>query len=434
MCSCLVVLVLTLLGQGSFENVGNKTAEEELRGAKALSVFNIVTFPNSVCTATSGFNGTCYTSSECSTLGGSASGTCASSFGVCCVFSIACGATSSANNSYAIITSYSTSNDKDPCTYTFCKTNSDVCKLRIDFDTMVLAGPFGLSSTVATSDGPRVGDCGYDTLSITNPGGASPPIICGYNTGQHMFIPASDSCNSINIDVDTGTTTTTRKWQIKVSQFECGSMMAPDQDCLQYHTAQSGTIATFNWDTSATTVASSQYHLSSQFYDICIRRARSQCSVCFSPYIAILSGNGIASSYGVGGSSDAPAQKSAVGGVCTGITTQPPTPTARGYGDYLEIINLQPSIGTAGTVSTTGHRICGALFNANPTAATVHATACSFAVPFKVGIHFDEEESIAANPGAATPNLNGFENDPAATSGAGYGYSGFWLNYWQNAC
>ena len=45
---------------------------------------------------------------ECTSKGGTASGTCASSFGVCCVFSISCGATSSANNSYAIISTYST--------------------------------------------------------------------------------------------------------------------------------------------------------------------------------------------------------------------------------------------------------------------------------------------------------------------------------------
>ena len=72
-------------------------------------------------------------SSECEAAGGTASGTCASSFGVCCVFrsplfvkqnplysiisnlyyiipplSIACGATMNQNNSYAIISSYST--------------------------------------------------------------------------------------------------------------------------------------------------------------------------------------------------------------------------------------------------------------------------------------------------------------------------------------
>ena len=212
----------------------------EVRDGKALSVFNVVTFPNSACSATNGYNGTCYTASECTTKGGTASGTCASSFGVCCVFSISCGGSSSANNSYAIISSYSTSTDDDPCTYTFCKTNSDVCKLRIDFDTMVLTGPDGLSSTVAYTDGPRVGACGTDTLTISNPGGDVPPTICGYNTGQHMFITASDQCNQINIDIDTGSTGTTRKWQIKVTQYECGNMMAPQENCLQYHTASTG--------------------------------------------------------------------------------------------------------------------------------------------------------------------------------------------------
>ena len=55
-----------------------------------------------------------------------------------------------------------------------------------------------------------------------------------------MFVPASEQCNTINIDIDTGTTTTTRKWQIKVTQYECGNMMSPEQDCLQYHTASTG--------------------------------------------------------------------------------------------------------------------------------------------------------------------------------------------------
>merc|ERR1719435_699224 len=212
LCRGILILLALVTVCRATEAEGNKTAEDDHdRAKKALSVFSVVTFPNSACGASTGFNGTCYTSSECSSKGGTASGTCASSFGVCCVFSLSCGGSSSANNSYAIISSYSTSSDADPCSYTFCKTNTDVCKLRIDFDKMVLAGPWGISSTAVVTDGPRATDCGYDTLTVTNPGGASPPIICGYNTGQHMFIPASDSCNTINIDVDTGTTTTTRK-------------------------------------------------------------------------------------------------------------------------------------------------------------------------------------------------------------------------------
>ena len=422
------ILFLPQLLIGSVIGSLNKTSLESGKEPRALNVFNVVSFPNSACGAKTGYNGTCYTTSECLALGGVASGSCASSFGVCCVFSISCGGSTSANNSYAIMSSYAVSSDADPCTYKFCRTTSSVCKLRIDFDKMVLEGPFAISSTAAATDGPRVGDCGYDSLTVTNPGGAAPPVICGYNSGQHMFVPASTTCNTINIDIDTGKTSTTRSWQIKVTQYECGDMMAPDQDCLQYHTSSSGSIATFNWDTSSTTVSSSQYHLSTQSYDICIRRARGFCSVCFSPYI-ISSITGIASSYGVGGSGLAPAQTGAVGVTCTGITTQP---AAAGYGDYLEIANLQPSIGTAGSV-VTGTRICGAIFNAAASPQTAQATACSFVTPFKVGVHFDEEESIHASP-FATPDLNKAENDPAATSGAGFGYSGFWLHYWQNSC
>ena len=126
----------------------------------------------------------------------------------------------------------------------FPKTNTDVCKLRIDFDTMVLSAPvtYAANPTAASTylHGAYIGDCNTDTLTVSNPGGAVPPTICGYNTGQHMWVPASDSCNQINIDIDTGSTGTTRKWQIKVTQYECNNLMMPKLDCLQYHTATTG--------------------------------------------------------------------------------------------------------------------------------------------------------------------------------------------------
>ena len=54
-----------------------------------------------------------------------------------------------------------------------------------------------------------------------------------------------------------------------------------------------GTIASFNWDTSQTTSASvlEQYHLSDQQYNICIRRSRGYCSICYSPQIDSKSGD-----------------------------------------------------------------------------------------------------------------------------------------------
>ena len=84
---------------------------------------------------------------------------------------LACGGTSSANNSYAIINSFNVATDTDPCTYTFCKANSDVCKLRIEYTSMVLSPPGVVSGTVAPTDSNSVGDCKTDTLTVTSPEG-----------------------------------------------------------------------------------------------------------------------------------------------------------------------------------------------------------------------------------------------------------------------
>ena len=34
-------------------------------------------------------------------------------------------------------------------------------------------------------------DCSKDKLEFTTPSSTSPPTICGYNTGQHMYLDAS---------------------------------------------------------------------------------------------------------------------------------------------------------------------------------------------------------------------------------------------------
>ena len=65
-------------------------------------------------------------------------------------------------------------------------------------------------------------------------------------------------------------------------------------------------------------------------------------------------------------------------------------------------------------------------------AQTAHVTACSWSVPFKVGVHFDADDAIGAPPTA--PQLDDVENDATATTGAGLGYSGFYFDYWQNSC
>ena len=202
-------------------------------------------------------------------------------------------------------------------------------------------------------------------------------------------------------------------------------------------------------------MASTQYHLTNQNYDICIRRARGYCSVCYDPVITGTAATA-AGSFGLSGSGLAtPAFSSSYGPTCSGRSVvSPGAPAAApsplsgfSQGDYLEIIALQPGTGTSTSVATPGtasdpaviNRICGVYFNAaqrNPatTAITTHATACSFSVPFKVGVHMDDKEVIELAAKIADPNWDAGENNALTATGSGYGYSGFYLNYWQKTC
>lgn len=83
------------------------------------------------------------------------------------------------------------------CRVKICKCQPNVCQIRLDFNTFVIAGPSTSVSTIglATFGVLEVGgakgvstatQCLTDMFSVTNPNGAAPPVICGTNTGEHM--------------------------------------------------------------------------------------------------------------------------------------------------------------------------------------------------------------------------------------------------------
>ena len=96
-----------------------------------------------------------------------------------------------------------------------------------------------------------------------------------------------------------------------------------------------------SWDTSASTVSKTQTHLVNQYYDICIRRTRDYCSICYTPAI-ISSITGTGSSYGLGAGSDATTQKSAIGAICTGITIAGGAAATTGTGYSIYMATLRP--------------------------------------------------------------------------------------------
>merc|ERR1719418_418721 len=139
-------------GQVSLETTesreGASLETTETREGKVIPVFQVVKFPNDVCSATTK-NGTCYTSEECSNKGGTSSGSCASGFGVCCVFTLSCGGSASENQTYLVQSSVTTLTS--PCKYTICPATSNICRIRFDFTTLVLAAAVAGSLTIATA-------------------------------------------------------------------------------------------------------------------------------------------------------------------------------------------------------------------------------------------------------------------------------------------
>jgi len=356
MFSCLYFLILCF-----FPIFG---AQERKRFPKQ-GIFSVVRFDNDPCASASGsYNGTCLTSDECKLAGGTASGTCAESFGVCCVLTMGCGGTSSTNNTYLVQDS---TNAAKTCSYTICPSNTDICKIRIDFETAVLSPA---SSTTGT-----VGLCTEDTLTVSSPGGTNPPLLCGTLTGHHLYLDASSSCHQMDTVISSTDTSTNRQWNIKVSQIECSSQMLPPGGCLQYFTGTSGYLYNFGRLSSTVDGASTSKHLANQDYTMCIRREEGYCSMeYFSKYDTSDQGFAVsAGTTGLFGSVD-----------CTA--------------DYIQIPNLiaqnptTPVSSTEALVTTLGDRICGNSWAVHP-AGNAAQTYITFTTPYTVGVHFDGDET-----------------------------------------
>jgi len=250
---------------------------ESNREDKLFSLFTIVNFKNDPCrstdtsssTNTEYRNGTCYTSSECTDKGGSAKGKCAAGFGICCVFTIGRDDDSTQevnyNDTYIQNPGYPTVyTDTSTLSYTVNKCQDDICWLRLDFDTFVLG-----SQTTETSN--------TDSFEITESAQLyTYPILAGTNTGQHVYIELGTSNTataSLGFTFDSTVTSTSRSWDIRVSQYTCYDSNAPYQGCFQWFTGLTGRITTFNYG---------GIHLPAQNYRACVRQEEDYCCVKYS--------------------------------------------------------------------------------------------------------------------------------------------------------
>lgn len=428
----LIFLTVFLIAiASSLENTEEN--EENSRRAKLLPIFQVIRFQNEPCT-TSTKNGTCFTASECEERGGSSSGSCAAGFGVCCVISLACGGMTSDNCTY-ITQSATNTITPSPCQYKICKCKGDICRIRLDFNTFNIAGPVvGTSffktqtaggTNAPTNNGGAIGDCLTDSFTLSAPGSNGPPRICGFNTGQHMIVDASDECHVASFNIRS--TSFMKQWDIKVTQFKCNDDIGGPPGCLQYFTEDTGQIASFNFPTNMNTVPFDTTHLSSQMYNMCIRQNVGKCGICYNP-VVIGSGkknnavkNREQGSFGVSLSSG----NKALGGT-----------DAMCQFDYLRISGATRS--SANRLYTvviedglkTYERICGRFFNIDGTEeqriTNIGDSICSSTTPFQVTFITDADEMTTKGD-----TMLAQKNEQSRVPG---GIVGFHLNYIQQNC
>ena len=129
---------------------------------------------------------------------------------MCCYFIANCG------RSYSQNLTYWTKTTTTPCTINVCKCQSEVCFLRLDFNSFNIYQP----NTDLTVTNPTIASqCDQDVLTISSPGwlpvkpscnasdwsttGAIPvPRLCGVNNGYHLYVEMpgdDDSCAELSL-------------------------------------------------------------------------------------------------------------------------------------------------------------------------------------------------------------------------------------------
>ncbi|SPP83772.1 Hypothetical predicted protein [Drosophila guanche] len=242
------------------------------RGKGFLSLFEVIKFPNTKCSVSMGdirtMEGVCYHEFECKSLGGIPTESCAEGVGVCCVFVNGCGDVTGQQIVYFESPNYPNAVREMMICVLILNVRKGVQQLRLDFQMFELSRPTN-------------GDCVDDQFIVSgHNANFQIPILCGINTGQHIYIHVGDSNEgkvylSVFVKVSSGG----RSFNIKVTQVE--DDLAPN-NCLQYFTETEGIIKSFNYDIDGSIVDNREAtYFNNLNYAICMSRMKNVCSVSY---------------------------------------------------------------------------------------------------------------------------------------------------------
>ncbi|KAJ9595502.1 hypothetical protein L9F63_013324, partial [Diploptera punctata] len=253
----------------SFGDIAKNLVQKKL--SKFLSLFTIIRFPNDPCVTSSGLNGTCYHQLECKSLGGISSGSCARGYGVCCYFESTCGAITKQNCSYFVNPGFPAPvTDVLACILTLQKSDPAVSQIRLDFFDFEILGPTN-------------GTCIEDQFIVTGQNANSiAPIICGSNTGQHMYVDMDNTNGPLRLNMLIMGGNLPRSFRIKITQIKKGSPLEAPKNCLQYYRGSQGTIESFNYQIPTdSTLPTRPGYMNNLNYAICIRKEPGYCTITY---------------------------------------------------------------------------------------------------------------------------------------------------------
>ncbi|KAH8280095.1 hypothetical protein KR018_007525 [Drosophila ironensis] len=242
------------------------------KGKGFLSLFEVIKFPNTKCSVAMGdirsMEGVCYHEFECKSLGGIPTESCAEGVGVCCVFVNGCGDVTSQQIVYFESPNYPQPVREMMICVLILNVKKGVEQLRLDFQMFELSRPTN-------------GDCLDDQFIVSgHNSNFQIPVLCGINTGQHIYIHVGDSSESkVYLSVFVKVSGGGRSFNIKVTQIE--DDLAPN-NCLQYFTESEGVVKSFNYDTDGSIVDNREAtYFNNLNYAICLMRLKNVCSVIY---------------------------------------------------------------------------------------------------------------------------------------------------------
>ncbi len=128
-----------------------------------------------------------------------------------------CGATAILNNTYWQNPGYNSGyNTAGQCSLYVKKCSPNICQIRLDFNQFQIAGP----STNTGAD--TATECLTDIFTVSGSSN-NIPGICGTNNGQHIYLDMNSDSNTFTLNMLLSGTTTSRYWNIQISQIPCGT-------------------------------------------------------------------------------------------------------------------------------------------------------------------------------------------------------------------